>query len=281
MLRYTSAAQNEFSSPTELTVKAPEEEADSVLKAGLAVDDRTGQIFAHLRNGFHPEGLVSEFALSGKFLDEAVFEGESSGLAVELSSNEVYVDEVTSLARLEPGGAELERLEVPGGHGSGVAVDSARGEVYVADSLAGVVDVYGLEPPGVPTVGAGSSSASVVTADSASFAARVNPRGASTEYYFQYEPCATATSCATGGFANSESTPVGSAGAEFALADLNAHVQGLAPGTPYHFRVVAENGNGKKVGEERTFTTQPAASGSGSRTAARMKWSRRPTSTAR
>ena len=104
------------------------------MKAGLAVDDRTGQIFAHLRNGFHLEGLVSEFALSGKFLDEAVFEGKSSGLAVELSSSEVYVDEVGSVGAAQPGGAELERLEVPGGHGSGVAVDSARGEVYVADS---------------------------------------------------------------------------------------------------------------------------------------------------
>ena len=38
-------------------------------------------------------------------------------------------------------------------------------------------------------------------------------------------------------------------------------LSGLAPGTTYHFRVVATNGIGTTNGADQTFTTSPASAG--------------------
>ena len=104
-----------------------------------------------------------------------------------------------------------------------------------------------------------------VASTSATLNATIRPHGVETSYYFQYgrEDCATAVDAC-------ESVPappgkaVGSTGGVLATQ----HVQELAPGTLYHYRVVAVSE--EKAGEpettfgfDQTFTTQSTAGASG------------------
>jgi hypothetical protein len=92
----------------------------------------------------------------------------------------------------------------------------------------------------------------VRTASTARLDARVVPRGSATTYRFEYGdqgPCETNPCTAT------ESRAAG-AGTETAL--VSQQIDGLAAGTVYHYRVIADNGNpGSPVaGEDMTLTTR-------------------------
>jgi chitodextrinase len=105
-----------------------------------------------------------------------------------------------------------------------------------ASALAG----HRAHPPSVSTccaTGIGSTSSTVNGS--------VNPNGASTTYYFQY---GTTTSYGS-------STPAAGAGSSTSSVSAVAGVSGLAPGTTYHFRVVASNGGGTSYGSDLTFST--------------------------
>jgi hypothetical protein len=150
---------------------------------------------------------------------------------------------------------------VPGGHGSGVAVSSVGETVYVADSSAGVVDVYTRAAPGKPTVA--GELVSEVTSESAGFSAEIDPQSeageAQTEYVFQYGPCASPSACASSPYPKSLPASAASLASDFAGHGVSVHPQGLLPGATYHFRVVAHNAHGAAEGvEEKNFTTQTA-----------------------
>jgi sugar lactone lactonase YvrE len=106
--------------------------------------------------------------------------------------------------------------------------------------------------PGPPAVD--STGVTNVTSDSADLGAQINPGLLSTTYHFQY-----GTSSSYG-----QSTPESpSIGADFTDHPASAHIQGLAPGTTYHFRVVASNSlaPGGIQGPDHTLTTQASAGG--------------------
>jgi hypothetical protein len=98
-----------------------------------------------------------------------------------------------------------------------------------------------------------SESVANVSGDSADLDAEVNPGGGETTYRFQYG--------ATSSYG--QSTPEsGSIGADDSGHLASAHIQGLQPGTVYHYRVLASNSqssSGGTPGADRTFTTQPVA----------------------
>jgi hypothetical protein len=94
----------------------------------------------------------------------------------------------------------------------------------------------------------GEESALNVSGDSATLQAEVNPEGSATTYRFEY-----GTSEAYG---LSAPTPEGIAGAGTGMVGVEAHVQGLQPGTTYHFRVVASSAGGVGPGADGSFTTQ-------------------------
>jgi len=201
----------------------------------------------------------------GELVMAEVGEEGPTGVAVELSSDDVYVSHLTNVQRLDASGKSLESLSVPGGHGSGVAVNSATLTVYVADSAAGVVDMFGPEGPGAPTVSAGSESIEDVTATSASFSADVNPRSEpneeATSYNFEYGPCDTPTSCSSSPYVDSVPVPVGVLAANYEPDVVSAHPQDLLSHTAYHMRLVAHNSHpGVAEGEELAFTTQATGS---------------------
>lgn len=108
-----------------------------------------------------------------------------------------------------------------------------------------------LTPPGPPTATTGSASA--IGETGATLAGAVNPGGQATTYSFQY------------GLTSEYglSTPELSVGAGRSAHAVSAPLTGLAPGTVYHYELIAENVSGPATGVDRTFTTAspPAPSG--------------------
>jgi DNA-binding beta-propeller fold protein YncE len=183
---------------------------------------------------------------------------ELKGAAVDLPGNEVYIDNADnagSVGRFSSTGSFID--EFGSEHlnkGTGIAVNAATGEVYVADSGVDKVDIFALEPPSRPTVE--SESASAVTATSATLGAQIKPTGPDTTYYFQYGTVSCAASPSS--CADLPASPGIDIGSGFNGQSVNVLLQGLLPATVYHFRIVAVNSLGAAEGPEKTFTTQLA-----------------------
>ncbi len=107
--------------------------------------------------------------------------------------------------------------------------------------------------PGPPTI-AGEWSADV-TATSAMLQAQVNPSSSDTHYYFQYgtSDCAISpASCVEVPVA--PGIDIGSAESD---QKAGVYLQGLTPGSAYHFRVMATNELGVAEGADLTLITFP------------------------
>jgi sugar lactone lactonase YvrE len=243
------------------------------LEGGLAVDAE-GNLYIHIENG-SGESPVWKVGPTGTVLNRKL-DPESSvpnnGVATEIPSNDVYVDNVSTVKRFAADGALVESFgeaqlaggSCPGGFCTdGVAVSSASGRVYVSEAVGNVVLAYQLEAPGPPAVR--GESVSAVTSESATFAAEVEPRSVpgepATTYRFEYGPCSSPDpgSCSSSPYGLL--TPSGSLAASFDLDQVSAHVSGLLAGRLYHFRVLAENAISKAEGKpgdgpERVFTTE-------------------------
>jgi len=127
------------------------------------------------------------------------------------------------------------------------AVDERAGDnagAVSAQILAGRV----ISPPasGPPQVFTGTATA--ITANSATLNGSVNPDGLSTTAYFQW---GTSTE-----YGNTVPTPVFSCGGGNNTIGVSVqNLSGLAPGTTYHYRLVASNSAGTANGADQTFTT--------------------------
>ena len=95
----------------------------------------------------------------------------------------------------------------------------------------------------VPVVTTGGNGS--VTYQSAVLFGSVNPRGATTEIYFQY---------GTTNKYGLQSTPVEEPAGARPLA-ISIAVSGLAAGTVYHYRIVASNAAGTALGADKTVLT--------------------------
>jgi hypothetical protein len=98
-----------------------------------------------------------------------------------------------------------------------------------------------LAPPTVTT-----DSATAVTANGATLNGRVNPEGISTTVAFEY-----GLTTDYGNLATADESPL----LGTIEQTVQAAIDGLEPGTTYHYRVVAENDGGRATGDDRTFTT--------------------------
>jgi hypothetical protein len=109
------------------------------------------------------------------------------------------------------------------------------------------------------TIVPGSESVTEVTDETAKLGGEIDPGGAETTYYFEYGT----------GEAYGEKTPV----TGLLASDDNPHsvsvpIQGLSPGTEYHYRLVVSNEVSGKLEtsyghENRTFTTESTGSTAG------------------
>ncbi|HEX3519646.1 MAG TPA: hypothetical protein VHT29_11505, partial [Solirubrobacteraceae bacterium] len=220
----------------------------------LAVDQKSGSYYFYMDQFvFAPERFKSSLSgvlvgteTGGQPQTEALGSETATGLTVEATSHDVYVDTGSSLTRYSPALAPVEQLGSGMLHsGGGVGVNNATQELYVADSSAGEVEIFVPRPPSAPTV---SDSASAVTGDSATINATINPEGPSTSYRVEYGP--------TTSYGQSAPSPEGEVGSGYEATEVAIPVQGLLSHAVYHYRVVAKNSLGTTYGEDGTFTTQ-------------------------
>src|SRR5262249_27742775 len=96
---------------------------------------------------------------------------------------------------------------------------------------------------GPPLVTTGAAQGVAVTA--ATLTGSVDPRGLSTNWHFDY---GTTTSYGS-------KTPSKGAGSGNGAVAVSAALAGLAPGTTYHYRLVASSSAGTTTGSDLTFST--------------------------
>jgi hypothetical protein len=99
-------------------------------------------------------------------------------------------------------------------------------------------------PPSQPPT-ATTTSAVSIGQSAATIRGRINPKGASTTYYFEYG--------LTAAYGNRTSSKTLAAGNR--TRSVSATLSGLQAGRTYHYRLVATNANGTAIGNDRTFTT--------------------------
>ncbi|MGH2854583.1 MAG: hypothetical protein ACRDLF_10405 [Solirubrobacteraceae bacterium] len=121
----------------------------------------------------------------------------------------------------------------------------------LATALAGAVGAPGVlaaQPPAVQ-----DESVSAVTQTTATLDASIDPGGQETTYRFEYGT--------TAAYGTVQPTPDASIGSGVEGVHAGQELQGLQPGSTYHYRVVATNASsppGGTAGPDRTFTTPPA-----------------------
>jgi hypothetical protein len=95
-------------------------------------------------------------------------------------------------------------------------------------------------PPVVTT-----NAATNVATSSATLNGSLDPHGLTTNVFFQYGTTASY------GSATSMQSQTGNT-----YRNITANINGLTSHTTYHFRMVATNAGGTRMGSDRTFTTQ-------------------------
>jgi DNA-binding beta-propeller fold protein YncE len=231
---YSDALVNAFSS----VVKAI---PGGVVEPGFAVDGE-GNFYV----GHREYRTVAKLNSSGGVIAEEVSGAESTAVAVDPSTNNVYINRGTVIEAFAPTlGSPIATFGSK--HpvsGTGLAVSSATGTVYAADSASNEVDIFTLgETPEVPHTEAASGE----TTSSAVLHGKLNPKGVKTSYYFAYN---TGGSCEGGG-----TTPVEESGEGNVEVEESAEVTGLEPDAQYTVCFVAENAFGPTFGAPVTFTT--------------------------
>ncbi len=107
--------------------------------------------------------------------------------------------------------------------------------------------------PTIPVI-EGQSAADVSTT-AATLQAQIDPTGRDTHYYFQY-------GADTSYGVDVPVLPGADIGAGVAYKNASSHLQGLAAGSVYHYRVVAINADGTATGPDLTIRTQSAPNAS-------------------
>jgi DNA-binding beta-propeller fold protein YncE len=179
----------------------------------------------------------------------------TTGVAVEAPGGDVYLDNEGSVAEFTSAGLLVQRFgsgELSGG--SGIAVDAATGEVLVPELGEDEVAVFAAEDVSGPPVIDGAS-AQESAPESVRLTAQIDPRGAQSEYHFEYGTAACQASAAA-----CVALPVGVVPAGFGDQGVSVTVSGLAPATAYYFRLVVSNVDGGVEGGPWSFATLPSAS---------------------
>jgi hypothetical protein len=199
---------------------------------------------------------IAEIDSSAKEVIEEMDEESSSSVAVDPTSQNILVDNVSNVAvfkqapscvlhrcRFSPPGTLVERFGSGDlSEGRGVAVSGSTGVVYVVDRAANAVKVF--TPIFIPDALTGSAT-NIKEEGSATLNGTVDPHGGPlTACTFEY---------------GTDSSYGSSVPCEQALATIksreavSANVSGLTPGTLYHFRLVAADANGENDGEDGVF----------------------------
>jgi DNA-binding beta-propeller fold protein YncE len=239
---YSDAQPNVFS-------ESHKSEAGGDAWPGFAVDGE-GNLYV----GHRDRRTVGKVSGTGQVIEEEVTGEGSIAVAVD-SSDDVYVN-VGSVVEELSAATPPAPIETFGSQhpvsGTGIAVSSTTGAVYVSDTASGVVDIFtlGKTPEEAPK----TEAASEVTGTTAKLHGELNPGGKSgkLEYQFDYN---TGGSCIGG---QSVPVPRGEvANAGKAIVEAKATV--LEPGATYNYCLVAINPFGATQGNEMSFETSSKA----------------------
>jgi DNA-binding beta-propeller fold protein YncE len=183
----------------------------------------------------------------------------TTGVAIDSSNSDLYLDNGTNIAAFSPSGLLIQRFgsgELAGGRGA--AVDAATGDVFVAEAEADKIEVFKPEAE-VRAPAVNGISSQNLTGSSVELRGQIDPGGAQTEYYFEY---GTAECASTPSTCVRTPVPSGEIEAGFGDREVSVEVTGLQPATAYFYRVVASNQAGRAEGvpSPNTFTTLPSAS---------------------
>ena len=245
--------------------------------SGLAFD-RVGNLFVSADFDAVTQGVAKVY----KFTPEGVRSIFASGftgpwsLAFDNAGNLWVADTGdidglgTAIYKVTPSGVRTTFLSWPRDQidsDGGLAFDSA-GNLFVTDGLSG--SILKFTPSGVrstfasgggvslafqPTTPPPGTGPPVVTTNPATFIASfsaaldgsVNPHGLATTFHFQY---GTTTNY---GLTTPPQTHTGNT-----LRNVRANISSLTASTTYHFRIVASNSDGTRLGGDRTLTTLTA-----------------------
>jgi hypothetical protein len=226
--------------------------------AGIAVDS-AGNLYIVRGN---PN--VEKISSTGADLGQITTGGNATGLAIDPSSNDIYVDaggagiDHYDPLSCHPTGADQSGCTPTDSFGSthlsgaaGLVVDSSNHNVYAADSGDGRIAVF--TPAVLPDVT--TNAASNVGATTATLNGAVNANGTTiSDCHFEYVTDAAFqatgyTDLSSGGSVPCDTTPSGPN-----PTPVHAGISGLNAGTAYHFRLAAANSDGTTLGADRTVT---------------------------
>ena len=181
---------------------------------------------------------------------------DTTGVAVDPSTEDVYLDNQSSVAAFTASGLLIQRFgagQIAGG--AGIAVDVATGQVFVPELGEDKVAVFDSEETAeAPAVD--GLTARALSPQSEQLSAQIDPRGAHTEYSFQYGTAACQTSPSECTVLTSGVIPP-----RFGDQTVTATVTGLSPASDYFFRLTAANTAGGDEAGPVAFATLPSAGG--------------------
>jgi len=186
----------------------------------------------------------------------------STGLSLDLSSKDLYVDAAgTSVeqASQETGAVTESFGSGPLNDGQGVAVDSASGDVYVAEPASSRVLFFAHSAsPQAPPSAPSTDPATQVASTSATLNGELNPEGApgGVGYYFSYNAGAGSSCTGPGSVRSTFDSGTANATGEVEVP-VSATVKVRAR-EEYVFCLVADK-YGATPGPQKTFTASPAA----------------------
>jgi DNA-binding beta-propeller fold protein YncE len=179
----------------------------------------------------------------------------------EAGKGEVFLAGGANVTSVDASGETIQTVSLPGTSpiASGVAVDSQRGRVYVADAANGHLDV--LEPAAAAKPTVDSVFPQNLTPEATKIFARIDPNGSPTQAVLEY---GTSSCTANPGTCTTVALQPSNLGEGFGDVGAEVELTGLKPNTQYFYRVVAQNAIGTGESSESSttfFTTLPSAEG--------------------
>jgi hypothetical protein len=243
--------------------------------SSIAIDGNSGRLYAYNGGSYFVEGggavytflpavypgveapLVSNITPTSAHVSAEVDPGEEPGGGLPEESELCFEYKLAAAATWEPGpcqslsGPETKEADITGLEPNldylvrAQARNSKAGNLYASHTSAPTT--FHTTPVAPKTE---TNDATDISETGAVLNGTINPVGLPTTYHFEY---GTTTAYGSRVPAGIEAV----AGADYNNRRLGRTITGLAPGTTYHFRLVAQNSVGAGEGADRTFTTAP------------------------